>query len=571
MGKKGNWFVAVKKAFSPESKEKKHGKSSKSKHRWICRTSNLSSDSSPPPEEALTAVTGDAKFTETTAVPTEEAKSAQTITAVTEETKVPETVTISTERKTIDGTVAIAREEPKAAETVRVPTEEAKLEEDVRASLEETKIAETPRVPTEEMKFSEAENSHAYSVAVATAIAAEAAVAAAQAAAEVVRLTTASVPRFSGKRREDMAATKIQTAFRGYLVCDPSFSAYSMARRALRALRGLVRLKALIEGNSVKRQATATLRCMQTLSRVQSQIRSRRLRMSEENQTLQRQLLLKRQREFENLKASMGEDWDDSPQSKEQAEAKLITKQEAAIRRERALAYAFTHQQQWKNSSKSSIPMFLDPNNPHWGWSWLERWMAARPWENRSVTERDHSDTASIRTATRSAGEITKSYGRRETSCERPSPVAVKPARPTSGPSTPQSKPAPVTARTRLTSPRSGCGLEEESRSMFSMQSERSRRHSIGGSSNGDDESLASSPSVPSYMQPTKSARAKVRLSSPLGDKQETVERTPFTLAKKRLSFPIADKVHSTTSSVSGRRFSGPPKVETSQKLSDVH
>ncbi|XP_031485971.1 protein IQ-DOMAIN 3-like [Nymphaea colorata] len=560
MGKKGSWFVAVKKAFSPESKEKKHGKSGKSKHRWICRTSNLSSDSSPPPEEAVTAVTGDAKFTETTAVPTEEAKSAETITALTGETKVPETVTISTERKTIDGTVAIAREEPKAAETVRVPTEEAKLEEDVRVSLGETKIAETPRVPTEEMKFSEAENSHAYSVAVATAIAAEAAVAAAQAAAEVVRLTTASVPRFSGKCREDTAAIKIQTAFRGYL-----------ARRALRALRGLVRLKALIEGNSVKRQATATLRCMQTLSRVQSQIRSRRLRMSEENQALQRQLLLKRQRELENLKASMGEDWDDSPQSKEQAEAKLITKQEAAIRRERALAYAFTHQQQWRNSSKSSIPMFLDPNNPHWGWSWLERWMAERPWENRSVTERDHSDSTSIRTATRSAGEITKSYARRETSSERPSPVAVKPARPSSGPSTPQSKPAPVTGKTRLTSPRSGCGLEEESRSMFSMQSERSRRHSIGGSSNGDDESLASSPSVPSYMQPTKSARAKVRLSSPLGDKQETVERTPFTMAKKRLSFPIADKVHSTTSSVSGRRFSGPPKVEASQKLSDVH
>lgn len=34
---------------------------------------------------------------------------------------------------------------------------------------------------------------------------------------------------------------------------------------------------------------------MQTLARVQSQIRSRRLRMTEENQALQRQLLLKKE------------------------------------------------------------------------------------------------------------------------------------------------------------------------------------------------------------------------------------------------------------------------------------
>jgi len=40
----------------------------------------------------------------------------------------------------------------------------------------------------------------------------------------------------------------------------------------------------------------------------------------------------------------MGEEWDDSLQSKEQIEAKLLSKYEAAMRRERALAYAFTHQ-----------------------------------------------------------------------------------------------------------------------------------------------------------------------------------------------------------------------------------
>lgn len=79
----------------------------------------------------------------------------------------------------------------------------------------------------------------------------------------------------------------------------------SQARRALRALRGLVRLKSLIQGQSVKRQAATTLKCMQTLARVQSQIRERRIRMSEENQALQRQLQQKRDKELEKLRTSV--------------------------------------------------------------------------------------------------------------------------------------------------------------------------------------------------------------------------------------------------------------------------
>lgn len=55
---------------------------------------------------------------------------------------------------------------------------------------------------------------HAVAVAVATAAAAEAAVAAAQAAAAVVRLT--GTPSYH--RRKEIAAIKIQTTFRGYLV-----------------------------------------------------------------------------------------------------------------------------------------------------------------------------------------------------------------------------------------------------------------------------------------------------------------------------------------------------------------
>lgn len=72
----------------------------------------------------------------------------------------------------------------------------------------------------------------------------------------------------------------------------------------MRALRGLVRLKTLVEGAAVKRQTANTLKCMQNLSRVQSQINSRRIRMSEENQALQKQLLQKRAKEIESLQVS---------------------------------------------------------------------------------------------------------------------------------------------------------------------------------------------------------------------------------------------------------------------------
>ncbi|KAH6804865.1 hypothetical protein C2S51_029696 [Perilla frutescens var. frutescens] len=375
---------------------------------------------------------------------------------------------------------------------------------DSRAEKAAVVQATPPPPPMEEVKLLEAENEqnrHAYSVALVTAMAAEAAVAAANAAAEVVRLRAAAYT--SGKTKEEIAAIKIQAAFRGY-----------MARRVLRALRGLVRLKSVVGGKSVKRQAAASLKCMQTVARLQSEIRARRIRLSEENSTIQRQLLQRHEKELEKSRASNAENWDESMQSKEEIEAKIHSRQEAAMRRERALAYSYSHQT-CRDTSNSTNQTFVDPNNPGWGWSWLERWMAARPFERGDAAE----------DATKNGLLAAKGASGRAVSLQ--SPAAQGGSRPPSRPSTPKSRAA---GRIRPPSPRGVIGTDDDSKSLNSTQSEQCPRLSIAGSSIRDDDSLSSSPAVPGYMAFTESARAKSRLPSPQGSE------TPGSV-KKRLSF----------------------------------
>ncbi|GAB2269335.1 iq-domain [Dionaea muscipula] len=111
------------------------------------------------------------------------------------------------------------------------------------------------------------QSKQAIAVAAATAAAADAAVAAAQAAVAVVRLTNQGRGGLFLGGRERWAAVKIQTVFRGYL-----------ARKALRALKGLVKLQAYVRGYLVRKQAVETLHSMQALHRAQAAVRSIRAR-----------------------------------------------------------------------------------------------------------------------------------------------------------------------------------------------------------------------------------------------------------------------------------------------------
>ncbi|XP_072147136.1 protein IQ-DOMAIN 5 isoform X2 [Setaria viridis] len=174
------------------------------------------------------------------------------------------------------------------------------------------------------------------------------------------------LPQTEDGLNEIWAATVIQTAFRAFL-----------ARRARRALKGLVRLQALVRGHIVRKQAATTLRCMQALVRVQARVRARRVRMALENQADQQNSSPEQTNEAHVREIEDG--WCDSMGSVEDIQAKLLKRQEAAAKRERAMAYALTHQ--WQASARQATTFEPDKNN--WGWNWLERWMAVRPWESR--------------------------------------------------------------------------------------------------------------------------------------------------------------------------------------------
>ncbi|PIM99936.1 hypothetical protein CDL12_27565 [Handroanthus impetiginosus] len=206
------------------------------------------------------------------------------------------------------------------------------------------------------------------------------------------------------KITEDMAATRIQCAFRAY-----------RARKRLRRLKGVVRFRGVLEeGLSVKNQSMSALNHIHFWSRVQAEIRARWLGMVIESRT--RQKKLENQLKVEAKLHELEVEWSGGPETMEEILNRIQQREEAAAKRERAMAYAFSHQ--WRaNTNQYFGQAYYDLSKESWGWSWKERWIAVRPWENRYQTRPSLIKKVETKHKT---SEATNSASSKAVSCVKP-------------------------------------------------------------------------------------------------------------------------------------------------------
>ncbi|KAI4342826.1 hypothetical protein MLD38_027397 [Melastoma candidum] len=334
-----------------------------------------------------------------------------------------------------------------------------------------------------------------------------------------------------GLEDQHAAATKIQAAYRGF-----------MGRRSFKALKGLVRLHGVMRGNNVKRQTSDAIKYMQMSVRVQSQIRSRRIEMFESKERIQAPLNIDKDADSCLGKWSSADIWDDSPITKEERDARVQRRTEAIINKERAKAYAYSHQQLWKSTARSSSSKIasteLRSDGFPWWWSRLENHLplANHAEENPLKT----LDTTPPRLNLRS----TFKSNNFDASTPRSSRSSVL-----------------VTSRRALTPPSSRI-LGSSSSSKYSRQRpgpSASPFNNLSSLKDEDNGSLISCPpfSEPHYMTPTVSTKAKARASSNPRERPGT----PGSEASRRLSFPMTP---------SSRKNYGSPRTFDANSMVDT-
>lgn len=163
-------------------------------------------------------------------------------------------------------------------------------------------------------------------------------------------------------------------------------------------------------------------------------------------------------------------------------------------------------------------------DKPHWGWSWLERWMAARPWENRplkdtqdespSKVDSDHHDNRSL-------------HSYRDDSPTQSQTAAATASHKTHSENTSNKHTSPITSTL--------IQLQRQQRQM--LRGCTDPVESDTSSPNSNSESTAQLSTTRSYMAATKSAQAKVRPQSTSKQRASDDESKP----KKRSSLPVRD------------------------------
>ncbi|KAJ8573622.1 hypothetical protein K7X08_010133 [Anisodus acutangulus] len=250
------------------------------------------------------------------------------------------------------------------------------------------------------------------------------------------------------RKIENLAAIKIQTAFRGYL-----------ARKALRALKGLVRLQAIVRGRAVRRQTIATLKSLQSIVNIQSEVCAKRCDQVKTTVHCQENMLLNLGEKDIKIDLNSQKRWDNRYLSREEENKMFSSKRVAAIKRERIREYWLSH----RRSTESEV----NGRRRYW----LEQWVDAQ------LAKRDDLKNVDTLFSARNKEE----FDRKEM----------------------KSRPFLKQYHTdqELVSP---------------IYVPRRSFHHRRQKSSGDDNTFMGSPSIPTYMAATESAKAKARsMSSP--------------------------------------------------------
>ncbi|XP_026444512.1 protein IQ-DOMAIN 14-like [Papaver somniferum] len=548
MGKKGNWFSAIKKVFSPNSKDKVANELEKNntgkKKKWgLGKLRNGETTSFIPlyrEPSSIEKILGDAE---------KERQLAQPILSSTDQRRVPSVPSIVAQRyeqinqgnnKNNGSTSSSISNTNTTTVPISTSNTATPRKPNKASSSNSTTSNNTPNTKTNNGSTTTAttktDNNSSSSRSNNTT-------------------TTKNYRIPPTIEQHHIAATKIQSIYRGY-----------MARRSFRALKGLMRLQGVVRGQSVKRQTMNAMKYMQLLVKVQTQIQSRRIHTLE-NQAQHRSDVHNNDKELENnmarwiLTHTAGqENWDDSVLTKEELDARLQRKVDAIIKRERALAYVHSHQS-LKASPKSaqSALMEIRSGGFPWWWNWIERQLPENQSEIQSTQLKNNrfSEVQSIQTN----GQFSEFQSQQHrTDVTPPRRWSQGTGSTTARPQTGNSKQSSFRLENldSLT-PRPKTPLGSMARTPVHLSSSRSplsnkpgtpMKHPKPRSVMGgdyplrDNDSLTSCPpfSVPNYMTPTVSAQAKVRSHS---NPKDRLLATPDREQKRRLSFPLTQSIGS--------------------------
>ncbi|CAL9089965.1 unnamed protein product [Musa textilis] len=160
------------------------------------------------------------------------------------------------------------------------------------------------------------------------------------------------------KALEERAATKVQAAFRGY-----------QSRRVFCALKGIIRLQALIRGHLVRRQAVSTLHCMWGIVKFQALVRGQRVRLAG--------IGLEVRTKYPQMKSADDKKLDFS---KMQLSAnRFVCKLLSAL------------------PVTKPVQIHYDPAEPNSVFSWLERWTSSHFWNPLPQSKKSVSVKSRVR------------------------------------------------------------------------------------------------------------------------------------------------------------------------------